>query len=188
LDRSGRVRAYWQGRRTPEAVENLLRRLLAEDVGEPVAPSALVAGGGAQGDSERVVSATLELPAESCAAGELFEGRVVLDVAPGWHIVAQGPDTIPLEVAAESGEALRSLLTHCPPGRGVRLAGGERTVHSGRVEVPLWGLVAADVATGPVAVQVVVTYQACDSTCCLLPANIVLSGQLWVTDSEGAGS
>ncbi len=189
LDRQGRVRAYWQGHRGAEAVENLLRRLLAEKGGEPFVPSIPLRGEDVrQNGSQEVVTARLELPDENFSAGELFEGRIVLDVAPGWHVIAQGEGALPLEVAAEGGAELSSVLTLCPPGREVRLAGVERAVHSGRIEVPLWGVVAEDVSGGPAELQVVVTYQACDSTRCLLPVNIVLSGALWVADSERSGS
>ena len=98
----------------------------------------------------------MELPGERFAAGELFEVRIVLDVAPGWHVVAAGEGALPLAVAAEAGAELQSVLTLCPPGRAARLAGVEWAVHSGRVEVPLWGLVAEDVADGSAELQVVV--------------------------------
>jgi hypothetical protein len=189
LDRRGRVRAYWQGHRGAEAIEELLRRLLAEKGGEPVTPSVLPRGEDVrQSDSQDVVTAKLELPVETFSAGELFEGKIVLDVTPGWHVIAQGGGALPLEVTAEAGAELRSVLTLCPPGREVRFGGVERAVHSGRIEVPLWGLVAEDVSGGPAELQVVVTYQACDSTRCLLPANIVLSGALWLADSGRSGS
>jgi thiol-disulfide isomerase/thioredoxin len=189
LDRRGRVRAYWQGHREAAAIEGLLRSLLAENGGEPVALANLAEEEGVRrSESEPVVSALLELPAETFTAGELFEGRIVLDVAPGWHVIAQGEGALPLEVAAEPSAELPAVLALCPAGQAVRFAGVARAVHSGRIEVPLWGLVADDATAGPAELQVVVSYQACDSTRCLLPVNIVLSGELWVADAKRSGS
>ena len=185
LDRRGCVRAYWQGHREPGAVEGMLRRLLAERAGDPVAPTTSPRQARLGDDSARVVSVTLELPTEELAAGELLEGKVVFDVAPGWHVVASGEGALPLVVAPEAGEELGALSTLPPPGHLVQFTGVERTVYDERFEIPLWGLVnGLGPHGGSAELRVLLTFQACDSTCCLLPANMTLSGELWLSGTE----
>jgi 3-polyprenyl-4-hydroxybenzoate decarboxylase len=58
------------------------------------------------------------------------------------------------------------------------LAGAARDVHSGRVELPVWGVVGEDAQESPIQVRLAATVQACDSTQCLLPAEIVLTGEV----------
>jgi hypothetical protein len=53
-----------------------------------------------------------------------------------------------------------------------------REVYSGRVEFPLWGVIGQDAPDRPIEVRLAATVQACDSSKCLLPAEIVLSGEV----------
>jgi thiol-disulfide isomerase/thioredoxin len=195
LDRAGRVRAYWQGHRSLAAVETLLRDLLAE----PPRPRGLEPGGDGSPRpasvadstlspraSDSVVRASLELPREEAPPGELVEGRLVLDVDPGWHLVGpEDPDLAshPLEIRIETSSP-RAVFDHLRPlPRERELAGLTRSVYSGRVEFPLWGFVPADVPPGrPLALAVRTTLQACNETSCLLPAEILLSGNVRVAD------
>jgi len=180
LDRAGRVRAYWQGHRPLAAVERLLRSLLAESAPEPefgphLAP---VAVRPALDSSAAVVTGELRLPRHGVAPGEVFQGRFVLDLDPGWHVNADArDDTLPLELAL-AGDGLVAIDWLRPRTEKLTLAGGAREVYSGRVEFPLWGVVADDASASSIEVRLAATVQACDSTQCLLPTEIFVSGEV----------
>jgi thiol-disulfide isomerase/thioredoxin len=188
LDRAGRVRAYWRGHRSPEAVEGLLRRLLAEPApaGDivPAPPAVVPADGGMRlRGSAEVVRATLEFPRRVVSAGGLFEADVVLDVEPGWHLNAQtDPGLVPLTVRLGDGvEGVRTFHQLRPPTRTVLVVGEQLEVHDGRIRVPVWGIVASDWPPGlSLPLEIVATVQACDATVCLAPAEIAVVRNLWV--------
>ena len=91
--------------------------------------------------------------------------RLVLEVAPGWHIQANPASEeflLPTEVAAEGGAEVRSL--RYPPGEEIpaAFAGGRPlAVYTGRVEV------AGEVSGRG---RLVVRFQLCDDARCLPPA------------------
>ncbi len=188
LDRAGRVRAYWMGHRSIDAVEELLRSLMAEDPSPDRPPDSVgdrlanpLAG---PKSSRSVVSAVLELPRVAIAPGEMVDGRIVLDVDPGWHLVASGEaGSIPLTVRFET--ARPAIFDHLRPApRDRELAGGVRSVYSGRVEIPIWGVIPADAPPfAPFAVGITTRVQACDDRSCLLPVDIRLEGEVWIDDS-----
>jgi thiol-disulfide isomerase/thioredoxin len=184
LDRQGRVRAYWQGHRQIPAVERLLRKLLAEPAPSPEVLSddrrPLASGDRPSLEtSSSVVTGELFLPRKSVTPGEVFEGRMVLDLDPGWHITAdRSEDSIPLDVQLDSGAGIAAIDFLRPRTQRLTLAGMSREVYSGRVEFPLWGVIGQDAPDRPIEVRLAATVQACDSSKCLLPAEIVLSGEV----------
>ncbi len=190
IDRAGRVRAYWQGHRPLDAVETLLKSLLAEPPpprGTEVdaRPLAAEVVRPATPTSDAVVAAELRLPRYGVTPGEVFEGRLVLDLDPGWHINADPYEgSIPLDLALAGGEGMVTVDWLRPLTEELNLAGRAREVYSGRVELPLWGVVAEDAPVRPIEVRLAATVQACDSTKCLLPAEIVLSGEVPVAARE----
>jgi len=192
LDRAGRVRAYWQGHRPLDAVDTLLQKLLAEPVPArlPAPGARSIAGllGPGPPRSDTVMTSELLLPRREVVPGEVFEGRLVLDLDPGWHInVDSRYDSIPLELALEGGEGLVTIDWLRPLAAELTVGGASRAVYTGRVELPLWGMVGADAPGRPIPVRLAATIQACDSTKCLLPAEIVLSGEVPVAEGR-AGS
>jgi thiol-disulfide isomerase/thioredoxin len=184
LDRAGRVRAYWQGHRRPAAVEQLLRRLLAERppdgrTAEPAIPVAASVESPALETSAAVVQAELYLPRAGVPPGEVFEGRIVLHLDPGWHVTAgRADDAVALDLAIAWGDGIVALDWLRPRAETLTLAGAARDVYSGRVELPVWGVVEDDAPGSPIGVRLAATLQACDSTKCLLPAEIVLTGEV----------
>jgi thiol-disulfide isomerase/thioredoxin len=184
LDRAGRVRAYWQGHRRPAAVEQLLRSLLAEapadtETTAPALPLASGAGSPALGTSAAVVQAELHLPLRGVLPGEVFEGQVVLRLDSGWHVAAgRAEGSVPLDLAFDWGDGIVAIDWLRPLPERLTLAGAARDVHSGRVELPVWGVVGEDAQESPIQVRLAATVQACDSTQCLLPAEIVLTGEV----------
>ena len=194
LDRAGRVRAYWQGHRSLAAVESFLRDLLAEPgPGGPAGPlgppPATVAGKtgarapGAPASSASVVTGELELPRRDVAPGEIFRGRLVLDLAPGWHLTAdRDQDSIPVDLRLDGDAGIVALDWLRPRTQQRTLAGKSREVYSGRVEIPIWGVVGTEAPHRPIDVRLAATIQACDSSSCLVPAEILLSGKVSVAD------
>jgi hypothetical protein len=182
LDRAGRVRAYWQGHRPTAAVESLLATLLAESAAPPPGPLLPLAFRPARPvleTSAAVVRAELHLPREAVPAGEIFEGQVVLQLDPGWHVAAgRAQDAIPLELALDGGDGIVAIDWLRPRSETLTLAGAARDVYSGRVEFPVWGVVGPDARGRSIPVRLAATVQACDSTKCLLPAEIVLTGEV----------
>lgn len=188
IGRHGRVRGYWQGHRTAEAMEEALRYLLAEE-GPRGAPAVVARGpvdesGGALPTSENVLEARLDLAQDALPPGAFFEGKVTLDVDPGWFLSAdQGDGAIPLKIRFGESQAFRVLDCRLPPPVPVETSTGARAGHRGRVELPLWGLLDANVpGGGPVDLEIVATVQACDETQCLPPSDLVLGRRLWVVD------
>jgi len=190
IDRQGRIRAYWQGHRTPEAIEVALRRLLAEDGPADTLPPAESEGEAVAGEalatSGSVLHARLDLVRDALPPGGYFEGTVTLDVDPGWFLSADRREgAVPLRIRFGDSQAFRVLDCRLPVPVSVETATGARAGHRGRLELPLWGLLAEDVAPGgPVELQVVATVQACDDSQCLAPSDLVLDRRLWVTDPD----
>jgi thiol-disulfide isomerase/thioredoxin len=182
LDRTGRVRAYWQGHRDAAAVESLLRKLLAESgpsEESDVPPLASTAARPIFPTSAAVVAAELRLPREAVPAGEVFEGQLVLHLDPGWYVAAgTAENAVPLDLALDGGDGIVAIDWLRPLPERLTIAGAARDVYSGRVELPLWGVVGEDAPGHPIAVRLAATLQACDSTKCLLPAEIVLMGEI----------
>lgn len=192
LGRDGRVRAYWRGHRSPEAVEALLRRLLAEPVpaGEfpPAAPVPVAASPFRLRGSAEVVRVELQFDRRVVAAGGLFEADVLLDVEPGWHLNAEtDPGLIPLTLRlGDQVKGIRSFHQLSPPTRSVLVVGEHHDVHDGRIRVPVWGIVAADWPPGrSLPLEVVATVQACDASVCLAPEDIAVTRNLWVEELGG---
>jgi hypothetical protein len=166
-----------------------LRALLSETNGDPVPPGAPATFAAAPRSSADVVSATLALPRDGLAPGQFFEGGVVLDVAPGWFVIAGdpaaagAPNEAGLELRAAPSPGLAALEIARVPPRRVDLAGIAREVYTDRLELPLWGVVADTTDAGRlVSLAVEAIFQACDSTSCLQPANIRLTGELWIAE------
>lgn len=189
IDRAGRVRGYWQGHRTPEAMEDALRFLL----GEPTPPGVIAARRAAGTyehrplpTSAKVLSAELKLPREGVPAGGYFEGTVTLDVDPGWFLCADREEgLIPLDLRFTSADGFLSLGHLVPRPTNVVTATGDRRGHAGRILLPVWGLVDRDAPAGRLLrVELVATLQACDRTQCLAPSEVRLIENLWVADSE----
>jgi thiol-disulfide isomerase/thioredoxin len=188
IDRAGRVRAFWQGHRSRDSVEGLLTRLLEEELPEREAELAA----GAFGEraehsqllaSEAVLAASLEIASEDVGPGALVEGKIVLDLLPGWHLCAEkSPGSIPLEVRLDLSPELAHLDYSLPRARRLILLGAEREVYSGRVVLPLWGVVRREAREGSRArISVTATAQACNATSCLAPSEIRLSRELKIT-------
>jgi hypothetical protein len=189
LDRGGRVRAYWTGHRSMEGVEEVLRSLLAEPAAPPETLAPLAFRPGAlppvlPRSSASVVTSSLAIPRGAVAPGELVHATLVLEIDPGWSLLAPSDD---------DGSAFALRLDAAPSGsfdhlsprpRERELAGRVVSVYSGRVEVPIWGVVPADAPLGrPLRLAAAVTVQACDDASCLLPADIRLDGEVWVDES-----
>ncbi|HEX9940804.1 MAG TPA: DUF255 domain-containing protein [Thermoanaerobaculia bacterium] len=116
-------------------------------------------------EAEKMVKARLELDGE--AAGGWRPFRLVLEIAPGWHLQAN-PATEPYLVATEvraEGGGLRNV--RYPEGEPLpsRLSHEPIAVYTGRVEI-----------TGEVsgAERLSLTYQPCDETRCLPPVTRAL--------------
>lgn len=191
IDRWGRIRAYWQGHRTPDAMEGALRRLLAE-AGPDSSQSIPTAGAGTEegqsmAASADVLRARVDLVRDSLPAGGYFEGTVTLDVDPGWFLNADHQEgAVPLKIRFGDSPAFRVLDCRLPVPVPVETSTGARAGHQGRLEMPLWGLLAVDLPRGrPVDLKVVATVQACDDTQCLAPSDVVLACRLWVSDDAG---
>ncbi len=106
----------------------------------------------------------------------------MLDLDPGWHIAAgQQADALPMEVRLDGGDGITAIDYLRPRTRRLTLAGASREVYSGRVEFPLWGVVGKNAPERPIEIRLEATVQACDSSKCLLPADIVLSGEVAVS-------
>ncbi len=187
LDRQGRIRGYWQGHRPPEAMEGALRRLLAEpaegamdrvaSLGFPPLALPFLA------TSSSVVQARLEVPRAAVAPGDFFQAVLTLDVDPGWNLSAgaDGVGDTPLALRLESGEAIAAIHHSVPGSSFLETPWGEREVHAGRVQLPVWGVLAPDAIDGEADITAVATVQACDRTRCLDPEEITVTGSLWVS-------
>jgi len=184
LDRGGRVRAYWRGHRSAEAVESLVRLLLAEAAPEgEFVPSASATAPVALRRSTEVVRVALEFDRRVVPVGGMFQAEVVLDIEPGWHLNAQtDPGLVPLTLRL--GDGVEGILTFhhlSPPTRSVLVVGEPQDVHDGRIRVPVWGIIASDWPPGrSLPLEIVATVQACDASVCLAPADVVVSRNLWV--------
>jgi uncharacterized protein YyaL (SSP411 family) len=126
--------------------------------------------------AEKMARAASELVKVSLAepgAGESGEGwqpfRLVLEIAPGWHIQANPASEeflLPTEVTAAGGAEVRNL--QYPPGEEMpaAFAGGRPlAVYAGRVEL------AGEVSGHG---RLVVRFQLCDDARCLPPAEQVI--------------
>lgn len=187
IDRSGRIRGYWQGHRSAAAMEEAVRHLLAEAAADdsPFAASAPARPEPPLSTSANVLRARLDLRSDSLAPGGFFEAVVTLDVDPGWFLSADRQDgAVPLRIRFGESPAFRVLDCRLPVPVVVQTSTGARTGHRGRLEMPLWGILAPDQTPGRVVdLEIVATVQACDRTQCLAPAEVVLAEQLWVKDA-----
>jgi thiol-disulfide isomerase/thioredoxin len=184
IDRAGRIRGYWQGHRGADAMEEAVRYLLAEPGGEdsPYAEAATADNEAPLSTSANVLRAKLQLESDALAPGGFFEGVVTLDVDPGWFLSADRQDgAVPLKIRFGRSEAFRVLDCQLPVAVPVETSTGARPGHAGRLEMPLWGILAPDVPPGRVVdLEIVATVQACDRTQCLAPADVVMAEKLWV--------
>ena len=88
-----------------------------------------------------------------------------------------------MAVKFEEASAMSILDCLLPSPEWRTLAGISREVYSGRVELPVWGVVRSDAPAGaPIEIQVVTTVQACDANSCLAPSEIELAGELFLAD------
>jgi uncharacterized protein YyaL (SSP411 family) len=186
LDAAGR-RAHWHGQATaalrafaplveqhPEAVRMLAIAARRYHGGAPAPREAAhqrEAGAGPlamlEQESEKLVGLHLEIGA---GAGGWRPFRLVLDVAPGWHLQANPPSEsylVPTTLAAEGAE-LRSLSY--PAGEPLRVAFSSQpaAAYQGRLELAgEIGPAATSPASG--APRLLLTYQLCDDRRCLPP-------------------
>jgi thiol-disulfide isomerase/thioredoxin len=191
LDREGRIRSYWQGHRSKEAVEGALRTLLSESpsgVGSrvaslgfpPLAPEFLAT-------SSAVVRASLEMPRQPLAPGDYFEATLTLDVDPGWYLAAEAGDgEVPLSLSLDPEGSIASIQHSLPHSSIVPTVLGDRPGHAGRLTLPVWGVLSPRASEGSAGFTAVATVQACDRTRCLEPEEITLTGSLWVSGEAGS--
>ncbi|GJM43584.1 MAG: hypothetical protein DHS20C21_04260 [Gemmatimonadota bacterium] len=194
LDREGRIRAYWQGHRSPPAVEDAVRHLLGEawdetrpapvptPTGADVARIAVPAEVLSERTSQSVLRATLVLPREPVPAGGYFQGMITLDVDPGWHLSADpGEGFVPLELRFDSEDGFQALGHQLPHALPVDTALGPQDGHAGVLQLPVWGMLDSHLTEGEsVPLTIVATVQACDRTKCLPPAEVVMASRVWV--------
>ncbi|HKI04300.1 MAG TPA: DUF255 domain-containing protein [Thermoanaerobaculia bacterium] len=121
---------------------------------------------------EKLVRVHLHLEGEEAGGWRPF--RLVLEIAPGWHIQANPASEeylVPTEIEAEEGE-VRNV--RYPPGEPFSSHFSEQSiaVYSGRVEI-------AGEVSGPGSgtVRLAVTYQPCDEARCLPPVRRALTPQ-----------
>ena len=191
LDRAGRVRAYWTGHRPLDGVEGVLRHLLAERPEASVSTSPAPPAGAERPrlsappppSSGSVVTASLVLPRAAVAPGGLARGIVVFEIDPGWHLLAAADGAaVPFELRVESPPA--APFEHLAPHpRERELAGHPVSVYSGKVEIPIWGVIPVGAPLGhSLELTVTATLQACDAASCLLPVLVRLDGEVWVDE------
>ncbi|MGI9014733.1 MAG: hypothetical protein ACR2GY_10860 [Phycisphaerales bacterium] len=159
----------------------------------------------AQGDSAAKVTVSAVADRSSVIPGGHVVVAVILDHENGWHThtnAPQLPDTlsvmaetvIPTSIDAQSQAAGANIHTdkaQWPDGIPVTVAWlGERNkveyaVYEWRTIVYVPITIAPDAAIGSAAVNLNVTFQACDDAQCLAPATVPVSTSFAIAESEG---
>lgn len=133
------------------------------------APSAAVAGAALV--ETKVLSA--EAPAVRVAPGGTVTFTLTLDIKPSYHTMAYGQEN-PTALAA--GETPFAVRVAYPEGHDFTLLAGEPPikVYSGRTPLGVTLTAPASAAEGRAEVPLVLSYQACNETTCLLPEKVPL--------------
>ena len=95
-------------------------------------------------------------------------------------------DLTQVETRIQGSQAFRVLDCRLPRPVPVETSTGHRAGHTGKLELPIWGLLDSELPLGaPVDLEIVATVQACDRTTCLAPSDVVLEQRLWVEPERG---
>ncbi|HUP48948.1 MAG TPA: cytochrome c biogenesis protein CcdA, partial [Thermoanaerobaculia bacterium] len=138
--------------------------------------------------AESLVRLGITFDGESNAPGEPVAGRILVEIAGGWHINSVEPSSdfaIPTRLEIDA-PAVRIESTEFPPHieRPFDFAGGETlAVYEGTLEVPFRGV---RIAEDDERFMVSVFYQACDDSICLPPRTVTLETRLGENRPVGA--
>lgn len=126
---------------------------------------------GGEAPPERLIALTIAIGEGGRRAGDPVHGTLAITVADGWHINSAHPKddfSIPTVAKLESSSVRFGELTYPPHvERPFAFAGGELlAVYEGDVSIPFAGTRTAD---GAVAIDAIVSYQACNDRVCLPP-------------------
>jgi len=146
----------------------------------------------AQGfESAPVFRAQLLADREPAVAGDELRLAVVLRIDPGWHVNTDQPGdefSMPTTLVWELPEEWPEPLASFPDGESLRFEFSETPVEvwEGKVTVVAVTRVPTDATPGKVPFKVRVTAQACNSTQCLPPTEVVARVEIDVAAS-GSG-
>lgn len=132
---------------------------------------------------EEKVKAEAHLSLNKLAAGRECQILIRLKVQEGWHINANPtrPKGLPAtEVLFKGKQGTKLTDVKYPPGHLISLQGFDEkvSVYDGQVDIFGKLIVPAEAAGQVEDMEIVIHYQACDNTECLIPTSIKLSGRL----------
>ncbi|HEU5163077.1 MAG TPA: cytochrome c biogenesis protein CcdA, partial [Thermoanaerobaculia bacterium] len=145
--------------------------LAAQDASVPPPGGSLGPSLGGEPAPEHLVSVAIAVAEGGRLSGEVVRGTLGITIAEGWHINSAHPKddfSIPT-VAKLSSAGVRFEDLAYPPHveRAFTFAGGELlAVYEGSISIPFQG---TRTAGGAVAIDAVVSYQACNDRVCLPP-------------------
>jgi DsbC/DsbD-like thiol-disulfide interchange protein len=118
--------------------------------------------------------------------GATTTARVIVSVAPGYHVQSNPPakpNLIPVRLVVEPGEGLAPGAPAYPRGKPYRFAGAGDTllVYDGHFAVSVPLVAAADAAPGARRLNATLRYQACDDRSCLYPRTVPVAVPVVVT-------
>ncbi len=109
--------------------------------------------------------------------GGSAESRLRVVVAPGYHVQANPASDeflIPLQLAIQPRDGLRTGAPTYPPGQPHRLEGTDSDlwIYDGAFELVLPILAAPSASPGEYVLEGSLRYQACDARSCLVPTSV----------------
>ena len=107
------------------------------------------------------------------APGQIVRLRVILTVAPGWHVSAHRPTGRALAattISLADGQIAELVDVAYPPGRELRFpSGGSMPAYYGTVSIPVKARLAEDLPDGDLRLALHVRTQPCDRSRCRQP-------------------
>lgn len=111
-------------------------------------------------------------------AGDSFDLLVTLAIDPGWHVSANPASAsfiIPTSIDVRSAIPLTLARVTYPEAALIEFPGGEQVAtYAGEVGIVATVRLGADAPAGDATLRVVATFQACDDSRCLAPAQLIV--------------
>jgi thiol:disulfide interchange protein DsbD len=123
------------------------------------------------------VTASAVLSVDKLTPGSRFRIAVVMDVAAHWHVNANpvtAEGLIPTTIAFQPPPSIVIDRIVYPPGKRTKVGWNDEPValYSGRAVLFVDGHVRADAGPGPLKLEGVLGYQACNDSVCIAPKNL----------------
>ncbi len=134
-------------------------------------------------DQQQIVKIKAITPEKPVSPGDLFELKLELTIAPGFHINSDQPGDemlVPTSVELKKDPAYEVKEIIFPEAKKKKFKFSEKpiSVYDGQVTIKIKMELAEDICGTSLEIEVKLRYQACDENACLRPAAIPFTANI----------